>query len=121
MIKDSLNIYANKKILDQKCVSCHSLDHFASECPMITPTFNHSKILKNYQNDALGERKKIFRAPHKKLNALAFSQKIYQKTEDFQKLDLYYLSCSIGFFNNIIFVLIFKKRRRYIRTEFRKY
>lgn len=123
MIKDSLNIYENKKILEQKCISCHSLDHFASDCPMITPNFNHSKIIKNYKNEVLGERKKIFRQPKKKLHALAFSQKIYQKTEDFQKLDLYYLSCSLGyFFQYSFFIYTFiKRRRRHLRTKFRKY
>lgn len=86
------------------CSSCSSLQHFTNECPVFYPNFNTIKIIQNYKCETFNERLKCPRKCSKTHNARAFNNINKEKTDYFQKLDLYSLSSSLGI---LVFFCVF--------------
>lgn len=91
------------------CSSCLSLQHFTNECPILYPNFNTIKIIQDYKSEIFNERIKCPRKTKKTCNARAFHKTTREKTDYFQKLDLYSLSSSLSNFDILIFLFFLNR------------
>ena len=85
IMKEKVNLYGDKSILEKPCVSCDRLDHFISECPIVNAHFNNATIISNYKTDCYNQRNNGFlRKQRKSYNSLKFIKDIQNKTKAFE-------------------------------------
>ena len=63
MMKDNLNVQKDYSILQKKCYSCQSSEHFSKDCPLINFIPNKNLIIKKKQfsSKRINSKKKFIR------------------------------------------------------------
>lgn len=95
-MKEMINIYNNKRILEKVCPFCQRTDHFIDECPSIKPNFCNKGIILRHKAINSNERQKIIRKKGKSHSAKKFFKLIQEKTKDFEQYGQVYRSSFFG-------------------------
>lgn len=104
-MKEKINLYGIKSLLEIQCDSCNRKDHFISKCPFVNADFQMEKVLSNYRTECFNERKKFKRKQKKKHNAKKNIKFIQEKSKSFEISAVNYYDSSI----NSLFILYFFK------------
>ena len=85
-MKEMIDVYGNKKVLEKVCISCHRMDHFINECPFINICLNSSNVISKYKVGSLQQRKKMVRRKKKPNNSRFFLKLFQEKSKSFEGL-----------------------------------
>lgn len=83
ILKDDLLVYQQIEVLQQKCLSCKSSNHFLRQCHLINYIPNKVSII-NKTNQSEPQIRKSYKRINKKMNCRGNYMKIIEKMNDFK-------------------------------------
>ena len=76
MIRDLINIYHKREMLNVPCPSCQNFGHSIIKCPLVNYVPNKALILDHFKRDNFQRRRRKTRKQRKKIDSRIMKQKI---------------------------------------------
>lgn len=76
MIRDLINVYQKREMLNMPCPSCQNLAHSIIKCPLVNYVPNKALILDHFKRDNFQRRRRKPRKLRKKMDSRIMKQKI---------------------------------------------